>query len=125
MAKSEARRQSEILIAATAEPDTFFWRSNTGVAWQGSRVERLPGNKVLIHNAQPIKYNLPGTPDVLGCHIGRATVIECKSGDGVLSEDQKKWRKAWERAGGVYIVGRQADAVVARLREERAKNGKD
>ena len=68
---------NDVLIAVTALPDGMFWRANTGVAVTASR--------------NVVRFNLPGTPDVLGVLRGRAVAIECKTGSGRLRKKQPNW----------------------------------
>ena len=97
---------NDVLIAATALPDGMFWRANTGVAVTASR--------------NVVRFNLPGTPDVLGVLRGRAAAIECKTGGGRLNTDQIKWRKNWLRGHGIYIVARSVEQALAELQSAAA-----
>ena len=97
---------NDVLIAVTALPDGMFWRANTGVAVTASR--------------NVVRFNLPGTPDVLGVLRGRAAAIECKTGGGHLNTDQIKWRKNWLRGHGIYIVARSVEQALAELQSAAA-----
>ena len=92
---------NDVLIAATALPESMFWRANTGVAVTPSR--------------NVVRFNLPGTPDIVGVLRGRGVGIECKTGGGRLNKDQITWRKNWLRGHGLYIVARSVDQVLAEL----------
>ena len=92
---------NDVLIAVTALPDGMFWRANTGVAVTASR--------------NVVRFNLPGTPDILGVLRGRGIGIEGKTGLGRLNIDQKRWRKNWLRGRGIYIIARSVEQVLAEL----------
>ena len=92
---------NDVLIAVTALPDGMFWRANTGVAVTASR--------------NVVRFNLPGTPDVLGVLRGRAVAIECKTGSGRLRKKQPNWRRNWLLGHGIYIVARSVEQVLAEL----------
>jgi hypothetical protein len=61
-----------------------------------------------------------GTADVLGL-VGRGSrrgvgiAVECKTGEGRLSEAQIKWRDNWRGAGGLYVEARSVVDVEAVL----------
>lgn len=58
-----------------------------------------------------------GTPDYLFLAPDRAAVIEFKSKDGSLSENQKLFRSWCELSGVPHAVCRSAEDGVAKLRE--------
>ena len=61
-----------------------------------------------------VRVGLPGQADIAGCYRGRFVEIEVKTDKGRLSQDQKRWRMAVERAGGVFVIARNpADALTA------------
>jgi hypothetical protein len=56
--------------------------------------------------------------DIGGMYQGRAIQIEVKTSNGRLSVDQKRWKNAVERAGGVFVLARnptEALSVLAAL----------
>lgn len=125
MAKSEARIQSETLIAVTALPDVMAWRNNTGMAWQGQRLSRSPGavvkiepGMVVLREARPISFGLEGSPDIIGVMAGRGFGLEMKAATGRLEESQPRFRRAWEKAGGLYGVPRSVEEALRILRGE-------
>lgn len=67
----------------------YFYRNNTGVAWERGR---------------PIEYGDPGSGDIMGAFLGRAVAIECKSKKGKQRDSQKLWQAKWEAAGGLYVL---------------------
>lgn len=99
--KREAAIQAEILIAVTAIPGAMFERMNTGAA-------RTPDGRL-------VRFGTPGGPDIRGTLNGQAVAIECKTAKGRLRPDQLRWRECFERAGGRYIIGRDAQDVIHAL----------
>ena len=96
---SERAIQNDILVAITALPGAFFWRANTGAAFTES--------------GRVIKFNVPGTPDILGCYRGQFIGIEVKSRRGTQRQSQERFQTMLERAGGRYIVARSvAEALI-------------
>ena len=91
-----------VLIAVTALPDGMFFRASTGVARP-------------LGTTRVVRFNLPGTPDILGTFRGRSVGIECKTGTGRLSAVQRTWRKNFLRSGGLYIEARSVQQVLAEL----------
>jgi hypothetical protein len=96
----ETALMREILCELGKLPESLWWRVNVGVA------KTMDG--------RTMRYGLPGQADICGCFRGRHVEVEVKTDTGVLSEHQKRWRNAVERAGGVYVVARRpADALNA------------
>jgi hypothetical protein len=125
MARSEKAIQNDTLIAITALPDLMAWRNNTGMAWQGQRISRAPGahliverGMVILRDGRPIQFGLEGSPDIIGSYGGRAFGLEMKSQAGTLRPEQAKFRRAWERAGGLYGVPRSVEEALKILRGE-------
>lgn len=88
----------------------FHWRNNTGATKIGERFVRF-GDK--------------GSPDIFAVQIitfsggitgGQVYGIEVKSDtNGKQSEEQHNWQEHFEEAGGVYILARSLDDVIAHL----------
>lgn len=57
-----------------------------------------------------VKQGQKGSPDIIGIlpPDGRFLGIECKVKRNPLSEDQERFRKACESAGGMYVVLRDS-----------------
>lgn len=91
--------------------DCLAFRANVGQAWAGSRVERLPGNRVLIHDARPFTTGLPpGFSDLFGLMPGgRFFALEVKTPTGRVSDQQARFLAAVERYGGISGVARSPD----------------
>ena len=62
-----------------------------------------------------LRAGVPGCADVIGVRRGRAIAIETKTATGTQRETQRRFQKAWERAGGFYTVARSADDALAAL----------
>jgi hypothetical protein len=126
---SERRILAEGLIGVTAEPDVFAWRNNTGQGWQGQRLTLPNGysltvrpGMVVLKDARPISFGLPGSGDILGVTPGFGFALEAKTEDrrSQQSEQQRKFQIAFERAGGRYGVFRSPEEAVAHLRGWRS-----
>lgn len=103
----------------------LFFRANVGQAWTGSRIERLPGGRVLIHDARPFTTGLPAgfsdifgevpvvvTPEMVGQTVGIFSTVEVKSLRGRATDPQERFIAAVKRAGGRAGVARSvADAI--------------
>ena len=65
MSSREHEIQNEIRNALAGK--ALIFRANVGQAWQGSKVDKLPGRKIVIHNARPFNTGLPpGFSDTFG-----------------------------------------------------------
>lgn len=93
----------ETLVAVSNLPESMFWRNNTGVA-------------ITMDGKRHIRFGLNGSGDIIGALRGRPVAIETKTKDGSLDPDQKRFRRAWEKAGGVYIVARSPAEALDQLR---------
>lgn len=123
MSKSEKAILAQGLIDVTAEPDVMAWRNNTGMAWQGEQLRIRTGQSftvqpgmVVLKEARPIRFGLPGSGDILGVARGKAFSLEAKAEGGRLEASQPKFQAAWERAGGAYGVFRSAEEAVTFVR---------
>lgn len=104
----------------------LFFRANVGQAWTGSSVERLPGNRVLIHGARPFTTGLPAgfsdlfglvpvvvTPDMVGQTVGVFAGLEIKTARGRPTEAQERFIAAIHRAGGRAGIARDVAGALA------------
>lgn len=102
------------------------FRVNVGQAWTGSQVDRLPGGKVLIHDARPFSTGLPAgfadtfgltpvtiTQDMVGQTIGVFHAIEYKAPGKKPTEKQQAFIDAVNRNGGRAGVASSPDQAVA------------
>lgn len=126
MSRSEKAILNETLVALSALPKTMVWRNNTGLAWQGVELRarvgstiRVTEGMVILEDARPVKFGLPGSSDILGAHCGRPIAVECKTSTGRQSTQQQRFEKAWTAAGGIYILNRSAEEAVLTLRHAK------
>ena len=97
----ETKAVLDILEACGARDDCLLWRNNTGAL----KVER-----------RLVRFGCPGSADILGVYAGgRAIGIEVKSAFGVMSSNQKRWRKLFEAQGGAYTLARSPAEAAAFL----------
>lgn len=110
----ETNIQNTILLATGERSDTFAWRNQTGVfrAMDGDRVV-----KVGIVGAPDILsvVAVTITPEMVGKTIGVAVGIEVKTAKGKQADDQKKWQRAFEKKGGVYLLARSKQEANEKL----------
>ena len=125
---SEKAIQNEGLVAASSVPETLCWRNNTGMGWQGRKLQVGVGQTVTVQpgmvilaEARPIRFGLVGSPDVLGCTAGRWWGHEYKSLTGAAREDQIKFQRAIERAGGEYRIIRTVEDARLHVESLRGK----
>lgn len=91
----------------------LIFRANVGQAWTGSKVTRLPVNRVMISDARPFSTGLPTgfsdlfgmvpvviTADMVGQVVAVFTALEVKSTKGKASEKQAAFIKAVNDNGG-------------------------
>lgn len=123
---SEKARLNDILVAVSAEPDTLAYRNNTGMAWQGKQIRarvgemvRVEKGMVILADARPIKFGLPGSGDIHGASGGFPLAVEVKDEDGRPSEQQVLFGRAWKRAGGIYVLARTPDEALHGIREQK------
>lgn len=121
---SEHALQNEIRNALAGH--CLLFRANTGTAWTGARIERLPGNRVLIYEARPFSTGLPPgfsdtfgsvktiiTPDMVGDTIGQFLAGEVKAPTGRVSDKQAAFLQAIQANGGRAGVWRSVDDALA------------
>lgn len=61
-----------------------------------------------------IKYGITGECDLQGIVLpkGRMLAIEVKTGNAVLSKEQKIWKIMIEKFGGIYILARSVEQAL-------------
>lgn len=94
------------------------WANQTGQGWTGKFLGRNNAGQVVIANARPVRFGLPGSTDILACIKSRMVVVEVKTGTGRLQQNQKDFRTAAARAGALHIEARSVDDVVNTLKLE-------
>lgn len=71
----------------------FAWRNNTGA------MRARYGGKTRY-----VRFGAVGSPDIFALHKGKLYGIEVKGPKGTLSDEQRAFAAAFERAGGLYIA---------------------
>jgi len=105
MADSETMIVARTLQAIGSLPGVLAWRNNSGALVD--RYGRL------------VRFGAVGSPDILAIVDGLFVGLEVKRQGGRMAPQQRKWKAACERAGGVYVViddPAQALAVVDAIR---------
>lgn len=102
--KAEAHILAETLLALGALRTLRVWRNNSGGLRDG--------------NGRLIRFGLKGSADIIGimAPYGRFLAVETKAPDGVLSEQQERFRDMVIAMGGVYIVARSAFDAIDQLK---------
>lgn len=79
--------------------------------------ERRVGLATPIGTDRKVYYGVKGEADIQGIIYpgGRALAIEVKTGNAVLSEDQRTWRAMFIKFGGLYIEARSVEDVIKSL----------
>lgn len=90
---SEAKIKGEIQSYLRALPNFAMFPIYTGATRGGRTVNRR------------------GTPDIVGCYLGRFIGIEVKTPQGTQSPAQKEIEKEIVACGGVYIVARSLQDI--------------
>lgn len=60
-----------------------------------------------------VRFGAVGSPDIVAVCSGRYVGIECKTGKGKQTDNQKSFQEALERAGGMYLLVRSLDDLIA------------
>ena len=68
-------------------------------------------------DGKPRRVGLPGQADIGAIYRGRGLQIECKTGKGVMRDNQNDWRDATLRAGGVHVRARSVKDATDALDE--------
>lgn len=103
---SETETMRQIMLAISGLPGGLFYRRNVGVA----RTQR----------GEVVRFGIPGQADIGGIYRGRAVEVEVKTDEGRLSEAQKRWKMAVERAGGLFVLARTPADALSALRDLEA-----
>lgn len=119
---SEKSILNDTLVALSALPKTIVWRNNTGQAWAGKRITppvgstiRVTHGMVILENARPVRFGLPGSGDILGTSNGIPLSVEIKTLTGRQAQLQKNFERRWSECGGRYILGRSPEMVLSQI----------
>lgn len=127
---TEHRIQNEIRNALAGK--CMLFRVNVGTAWTGSRVDKLPGRRALIHDARPFSTGLPPgfsdtfglvpviiTADMVGMTMGQFLAGEIKADGGRVSPKQAAFLEAISKQGGRAGVWRSVDDALRTVQGEQ------
>lgn len=102
---------NRILVEISHRKNCRVWKSHVGMA-------EMP-------NGRQVKYGIPGMPDIMGIlkvtrsryidtpiTYGQAIGIEVKTGQGRLSDHQKKFHDMFMSHGGNIFVARDLNSVL-------------
>lgn len=124
---SESALYGEIM-GAFSRGHVRLFRTNSGMAWQGTVVERTPTRLVLAH-PRPVHMGAPGISDLtgwspvivhekdVGSLMAIYTAIECKTAKGRTTEEQRAFIDLVLRCGGRAGVARSKEDANAVLRQ--------
>jgi len=101
MRTTPARALEDGIILACSGADCLLWRHPTG--------------KATTATGHFIAFGLVGSADIIGVCRGRAVAIEVKAGRDRQRPEQVAFQRAWERAGGLYVIARSIDDARAAL----------
>lgn len=109
--------QNAILSAIGTRPDVRLWRANAGVAVVGDvgRIMSLCRRAGLA--VRMVSFGVPGQADLSGIVVGGQRLeIEVKSASGRQSAEQANYGQMIHRMGGIYVLARSVEDVLAALR---------
>lgn len=106
--KPESEIQQEIQLAFQQEwPQSLILRQNTGAMKDSS--------------GRLVRFGIPGQADLRCVIDGFAVEVEVKTTKGKQSDAQRRYEKAVERAGGIYLVCRDWEECLDAARAELSK----
>lgn len=124
---SEHRIQSEIRNALAGE--CVLFRINSGKAWTGNNITRLPDGSLLIRDPRPFETGVPPgfsdtfglveitiTPDMVGKVIAQALFGEVKTETGRVSPKQSAFLAAMSKRGALAGVWRSVSDALRMVR---------
>jgi len=68
------------------------------------------------------RKRLTGSPDIVGIVAGRFVGLECKTEDGIVSDDQDKFLADIDAAGGYAAVVRSVEEALRAIQQARESN---
>jgi hypothetical protein len=93
-----ARAIEDAILLALSSPDCLLWRHPTGSGTTAT--------------GRFMAFGLRGSADIIGVCRGRAIAIEVKAGRDRQRPEQAAFQRAWERAGGLYVIAHTVDDAV-------------
>jgi hypothetical protein len=103
MSNAETDIHNRILVALSREfhPRGIFWRQNAG--------------RIRSDRGAWVSLGPPGIADIVGVIDGRGVFVEVKTKTGKQREAQRKFQKAIEKAGGIYILARSPEEAIEKV----------
>jgi len=111
----EAGVSSQAMALVGALPRVVFGRNNTGA---------LPdeGGRLVRYGLGHTRKGTGGSPDYVGCVGGLFVGLEMKGGrHGRLSDDQRRWHRAWSACGALVAVVREPQQALAVVQAAAAR----
>ena len=129
---SEKVIMNKILVAVSSLPRSLVKRANAGMGYVGRKLFLPVGstitiepNMVVLADARPIKFGVPGQGDIEGAVDGFPVSLEVKTLTGQQRQYQKNYQAAWEKAGGIYIVARSPEEALEKLNHHISRKSLD
>ena len=117
------------IIGEYSRGGTRLFRQASGLAWQGTVLERSQ-SRLVLGNPRAIRAGVPGmadlggftgvliTPDLLGDTIAQYVAIECKSAIGRLTEEQTAFLQVVKNCGGRAGIVRSVEEAGEIIRRQ-------
>jgi hypothetical protein len=115
-AKPAAKRKTTITTTPPGSTEAHtklvnecrLWLSDHGgLAIQNNTGQLFTGRGTMV------AFGLKGSSDIIACWRGRFLAVECKTGGAVLSDQQKLFKAAVLRAGGLHVTARSTKDLEA------------
>lgn len=112
----ELEIQKRIMLALSQEGCTV-WRNATARAWVGRLKGYTSAGDAVISDAKQLLFGLAeGSSDLVGITpCGRFLAVEVKSREGGERDNQERFRRAVNRAGGIAYIARSPEEAVSQL----------
>jgi hypothetical protein len=141
MAKQETNI-FKLSLVALSKLGTRLFRINTGRAWAGNKITKLPANHktwpgaIIIHDPRPFSTGTPKgysdgtgwtpiviTPQMIGERIAVFTAVEAKTPTGRATSEQNNFIDQVEQAGGIAGIARSPEEAVQIVQDFKNKHG--
>lgn len=125
---SEKSLLNKLMIRATELGGRLF-RNNVGVAWVGTKIDKLSNGDIILRSPRVIRYGLcvgssdligwmpvVVTQDMVGKKIAMFTAVEAKVGGLRLTTEQKDFLFSVDAHGGIAVLARDVDDLLKDLK---------
>lgn len=102
--QKETAIKNAILLALGDREDALAWNAPVGTF------------RAFDDPSRVIRIGPVGRADIIGVVAGRALAIEVKTATGRLHADQQRWREAFEKVGGLWVLARSPEEAMDALR---------